>query len=54
MNPDDYCPLLNFAYWYLQQIAANQTFHEGVFFTDDVTIKRSNMFHIPNSRHMML
>ncbi|GFU34937.1 uncharacterized protein TNCV_2992291 [Trichonephila clavipes] len=37
ITPDDYSRRLNFATWYLQQTAENQTFPADVLFTDEAT-----------------
>ncbi|GFW09165.1 uncharacterized protein TNCV_2101191 [Trichonephila clavipes] len=41
ITPDDYPHRLNFATWYLQQTAENQTFPADVLFTDEATFTRS-------------
>ncbi|GFX20077.1 uncharacterized protein TNCV_1436371 [Trichonephila clavipes] len=49
ITPDDYPRRLNFATWYLQQTAGNQTFPADVLFTDEATFTRSGMFNMHNS-----
>ncbi|GFU53978.1 uncharacterized protein TNCV_5057011 [Trichonephila clavipes] len=49
ITPDDYPRRLNFATWYLQQTAENQTFPADVLFTDGATFTRSGMFNMHNS-----
>ncbi|GFU53973.1 uncharacterized protein TNCV_3442571 [Trichonephila clavipes] len=49
ITPDDYPRRLNFATWYLQQTAENQTFPADVLFTDEATFTRSGMFNMHNS-----
>ncbi|GFX83613.1 uncharacterized protein TNCV_325621 [Trichonephila clavipes] len=45
ITPDDYPRRLNFATWYLQQTAENQTFPADVLFTDEAIFTRSGIVH---------
>ncbi|GFS86893.1 uncharacterized protein TNCV_216121 [Trichonephila clavipes] len=49
ITPDYYPRRLNFATWYLQQTAENQTFLADVLFIDEATFTRSGMFNMHNS-----
>ena len=49
VTPDNYLSLLNFANWYLQQTAVNQTVPADVLFTYEDTFTGSGIFKVLNS-----